>query len=101
MSVPWLRRQWGLLSESGEPTGADAETAFDASRVVLDIDFGASDAWDRHLVCDPTEEYVRADLEYGTGSSLNPDPEPGLRSGEFIRSPQGVAGQSRATHQPD
>lgn len=55
MSVPWLRRQRGLLFESGEPTGSHAETAFDASRVALSIDVGAGDAWDRHLACDLTE----------------------------------------------
>lgn len=54
------------LFESGEPTGADAETAFAASRVVLDIDLGAGDAWDRHLTCDLTEEYVRINADYRT-----------------------------------
>ena len=54
------------LFESGEPTGADAKMAFDASRVVLSIDLGAGDAWDRHLTCDLTEEYVRINAEYRT-----------------------------------
>ena len=54
------------LFESGEPTGADAEMAFDASRVVLGIDLGAGDASDRHLTCDLTEEYVRINAEYRT-----------------------------------